>query len=136
MDAMPFDNASFDLIWSEGAVYIMGFENALKTFRPLLKNKGCIAISEICWFTDTRPNEFERFWNDNYSEMKTQKQKIRDIENVGYELIDSFKLPQHCWITNYYEPIEKIIPDYLSKYKNSSEALAMVEEHKNEFELY
>jgi len=37
---MEFESESFDVIWSEGALNLMGFENGLKvcrTMRPLSK---------------------------------------------------------------------------------------------------
>lgn len=40
MDDLPFEKESFDLIWSEGAVYNMGFENGLKYLHPFLKKNG------------------------------------------------------------------------------------------------
>jgi len=33
MQALPFREASFDLIWSEGAVYVMGFDAGLAQWR-------------------------------------------------------------------------------------------------------
>ena len=36
MAALPFEPSSFDVLWSEGAAYIMGVGAALKAWRPLL----------------------------------------------------------------------------------------------------
>ena len=36
MRDLPFEPGSFDLLWSEGAAYIMGISEALAAWRPLL----------------------------------------------------------------------------------------------------
>ena len=46
MTALDFPAASFDLIWSEGAIYIMGFETGLRAWRPLLRAGGFLAVTE------------------------------------------------------------------------------------------
>ncbi len=40
MDALPFEKEQFDLIWSEGAIFIMGFEQGLNAWKPLVKKGG------------------------------------------------------------------------------------------------
>ena len=40
MAALAFEADRFDLIWAEGSAYIMGVENALKTWKRLLKSRG------------------------------------------------------------------------------------------------
>ena len=62
MDNLTFDENSFDVIWSEGAVYNIGFEKGLTLWRKYLKDNGYIAVSEISWLTDTRPEEIEQYW--------------------------------------------------------------------------
>lgn len=37
MDDLPFGKESLDLIWSEGAIYNIGFERGLKEWRDYLK---------------------------------------------------------------------------------------------------
>lgn len=46
MRALPFDPGTIDVLWCQGAAYIMGVPNALTTWRPLLKTGGCIALTE------------------------------------------------------------------------------------------
>ena len=37
--------SSFDVIWSEGAIYIMGFERGLRAWRPLVRTGGYVVVS-------------------------------------------------------------------------------------------
>ena len=57
MDNLPFQEGELDLIWSEGAIYNIGFERGLNEWRKYLKPGGYIAVSESSWFTDERPAE-------------------------------------------------------------------------------
>jgi cyclopropane fatty-acyl-phospholipid synthase-like methyltransferase len=46
MHEMDFAPELFDLVWSEGAIYIMGFEQGFKACRPFLKPGGYMAVTE------------------------------------------------------------------------------------------
>jgi SAM-dependent methyltransferase len=46
MDNLPFEPGQFDLIWSEGAIFIMGFEQGLTAWRQLVKRGGCLVVSD------------------------------------------------------------------------------------------
>ncbi|MCW5587768.1 MAG: class I SAM-dependent methyltransferase, partial [Chromatiales bacterium] len=62
MDALPFEEQSFDAIWSEGAIYNIGFANGIKAWRRFLKPDGILAVSELTWLTQARPAELEQHW--------------------------------------------------------------------------
>ena len=57
MDALPFGEEELDLIWSEGAIYNIGFERGLNEWRKYLKTGGYVTVSESSWFTEERPAE-------------------------------------------------------------------------------
>ena len=61
MDALPFGEEELDLIWSEGAIYNIGFERGLNEWRKYLKTGGYVAVSESSWFTEERPAEIHDF---------------------------------------------------------------------------
>ncbi|MEN8251750.1 MAG: class I SAM-dependent methyltransferase [Bacteroidota bacterium] len=136
MDNLPFDNEEFDIIWSEGAIYNMGFEAGIKKWRSYLKPGGFLAVSEISWITDSRPKEVEEYWNKEYPQIDTASNKIRILESNGYSPVAHFILPQYCWINNYYEPLENRLPDFIEKYKNSELAKNIVELEKEEIKTY
>ena len=62
MDALPFQEEELDLIWSEGAIYNIGFERGMNEWNKFLKKNGFIAVTEASWFTPERPSEIEDFW--------------------------------------------------------------------------
>jgi SAM-dependent methyltransferase len=136
MEKLSFAEGSLDLIWSEGAIYNMGYEKGLKYWHKFLKNKGYIAVSEICWLRSNPPKELVDFWKDAYSEMDFISSKIKIMEEAGYAPIGFFSLPERCWIENYYEPANLGIPDFLNRHAHSDVAKRVVKEHWDEIGLY
>ena len=136
MDDLPFAPNSLDLIWSEGAVYIMGFEKGISYWHQFLKPGGFLAVSEITWLTEHRPKKLEDYWKAAYPEIDTATNKIAQLERNGYTVVDYFMLPKSCWLENYYQPLEKATAAFLARHHNSAAAKEVVEENKIEHELY
>ena len=65
MDALPFEEQSFDAIWSEGAIYNIGFANGIKAWRRFLKPDGILAVSELKWLMQARPAELGQHYCDD-----------------------------------------------------------------------
>jgi len=136
MEDLPFDNEEFDIIWSEGAIYNMGFEAGIKKWKDYLKTGGYLAVSEITWITNSRPKEIEEHWNSEYPEIDTASNKIRKLEENGYSPVGYFILAQNSWIDNYYKPIEKQFSAFLGKHNNSEVARNIVDLEKEEIRKY
>ena len=66
MHELPFEDGAFDLLWSEGAIYIMGFDAGLSAWRRLLEPGGYLVVSEACWFRPEPPAELAQFWAEGY----------------------------------------------------------------------
>ena len=79
MDDLPFGKEELDLIWSEGAIYNIGFQHGLHTWREYLRKGGYVAVSEVSWFTDKRPAEINDFWLDAYPEIDTIPNKVAQM---------------------------------------------------------
>ena len=69
MDALPFEEGSFDAIWAEGAIYNIGFERGIKAWRHFLKPGGILAVSELTWLTQERPAELQQHWMQEYPQV-------------------------------------------------------------------
>ncbi len=102
----------------------------------LFKTGGYLAVSEISWTTNSRPNEVEEHWNNEYPQIDTVSNKIRILEENGYSPVAHFILPQYCWTDNYYKPIENRFSTFLEKYKNSELAKKIVDLEKEEIKIY
>lgn len=136
MDDLPFKKGEFDLIWSEGAIYNIGFENGLKEWKEYLKIGGYLAVSEITWITQSRPEKIENFWNAEYPEIDIASNKIKQLENNGYTLVGYFYLGQDSWIENYYKPMEERFEAFLKRNDNSQLARKVVNDNQTEIDLY
>ena len=133
---MKFDVNCFDIIWSEGAAYIYGFEKALKDWQFFLKEKGYLVISELCWFKENPPKEIHNYLMSEYPVMKSVKQNKRTIDSKGLELIFHFNIPESSWWDNYYIPVEKNIDELHKKYQNDNETLELFELFRVEIEMF
>lgn len=136
MEDLPFNTEEFDIIWSEGAIYNLGFESGIKKWKDYLKTGGYLAVSEITWITTSRPKEIEEFWTQEYPEIDTASNKIRILESNNYSLAGYFYLNQDSWIENYYKPMEARFDSFLERNDSSEPAKKVVADYKNEIDLY
>lgn len=136
MESLPFSNAQFDVIWSEGAIYNMGFAAGLRAWRRFLRPGGIIAVSELTWTTAQRPAEVASHWNSEYPEIATASAKLQLVEREGYEPLGVFILPRECWEEHYYEPLRSEFPAFLERHRNTEAARQIVKAEEAEMALY
>ncbi|ETW94290.1 MAG: hypothetical protein ETSY1_35545 [Candidatus Entotheonella factor] len=127
MKALPFLKQSFDLIWSEGAAYIMGFEKALVAWKQLLKPSGCIAVSELVWLQPDPPTEVAEFFAREYPAMTDVETIVATLRSSGYELLGHFTLPDTAWWASYYTPLEAKLPSLNERYASDEDAISIIE---------
>lgn len=136
MQDLPFPSGSFDLIWSEGAAYIMEFGSALRNWRSLLTRKGSLVVSEITWILPDPPNEVLTFWQNEYPEMQGLEDNIGLLMQMGYRPIAHYLLPADAWWTHYYTPLEQRINRLRSHYADNADALKVLASHQQEIDLF
>lgn len=136
MENLPFSENEIDLIWSEGAIYNIGYEKGLYEWHKFLKKGGYIAVSEASWFTDERPEEIESFWMDAYPQIDTIPNKVAQMQKAGYIPVATFILPENCWTDNYYSQQVTVQEYFLKKYPGNETAEALVAEQRHESLLY
>ncbi|MEW6497943.1 MAG: class I SAM-dependent methyltransferase [Cyanobacteriota bacterium] len=132
MFSLEFEAHSFDLIWSEGAIYIIGFEQGLKTWKPLLKPGGYLVVSELSWLKLNPPQEVREYWATNYPAMNSIEDNLKLIEAAGYRKISHFILPESAWWDDYYTPLEQRITLLRNQYKDD----AILQEEEQEIDFY
>jgi len=136
MENLPFRKDEFDLIWSEGAIYHIGFERGLKEWRRFLKKGGYIAVSENTWFTDERPEEIQEFWNKAYHEIDTIPNKVAQMQKNGYMTIATFILPENCWTEHFFPAFDAVQEIFLKKYAGNQAAENFIKHEQHVKELY
>lgn len=136
MDNLPFQDEGLDLIWSEGAIYNIGFERGLTEWRRFLKKGGYLAVTEASWFTPERPAEIEQFWLDAYPEIDTIPSKVAIMQKAGYIPVATFILPENCWTEHFYAPQVPAQKLFMEKYADNLNAKRLVENLQHEAQLY
>ncbi len=136
MDNLPFQKESLDLIWSEGAIYNIGFERGLNEWREFLKTGGYVVVSEASWFTEERPVEIQEFWQDAYPGIDTIPNKVAQMQKAGFVPVASFILPENCWIEHFYVPQVEADRIFLEKNSGNKAAEEFVANQRHEANLY
>ena len=132
---MDFADASFDLIWSEGAIYIAGFAAGLCAWRRFLKAGGWVAVSELTWLEPDPPAEAVAFWARSYPGMRSIERNCRIVAEAGYLDTDGFVLPVQDW-NNYYGPAERRVAELREKYADDREVIAILDRACREHDLF
>ncbi len=116
MDALPLSDGEFDVIWSEGAIYNMGFEAGVYAWNRFLKPGGKLIVSEITWLSATRPIDLQSHREREYPQIYVASSKIGILERHVYSPEAYFFLPTHCWLENYYRPIQSRLEEFLERH--------------------
>jgi SAM-dependent methyltransferase len=136
MEDLPFRDGELDLIWSEGAIYNIGFERGLNEWRKFLKPNGYIAVSEASWFTEERPDEINEFWLDAYPEIETVSNNLALMQKAGFIPVATFILPDICWTKHFFEPQESLQEAFLKQYEGNQTVREFIENQRHEAQLY
>ncbi|MFP8875092.1 MAG: class I SAM-dependent methyltransferase [Myxococcota bacterium] len=134
MAELPYEDESFDLLWSEGAIYNIGFQDGLAGWRRLLRPGCAVAVTEVTWLMDTPPEPIRIFWDANYPAMQSLEDNHRAVAEAGYTLLGSFVLPDREWWDDYYAPLEERI-EPLRCERDDPAWIAAFDAHENELAI-
>jgi cyclopropane fatty-acyl-phospholipid synthase-like methyltransferase len=136
MDALPFEKESFDLIWSEGAIFIVGFEKGLSLWKPFLKKGGCMVVSDADWFEPNPPEELMKWWeSEGYVPVSEEEMKER-VKRAGLRLVSTFRLPEEGWWENYHVPMLARIAELRKTHDSDPEAAGIMDALEHEADMY
>lgn len=136
MFSLDFPDHSFDLLWSEGAIYILGFERGLREWQRLLEPGGALAVTEVSWLVDAPPAEAWDFWQREYPQIQTVQHNLEIIARCGYQLLGHFTLPQSAWWDQYYTPLQARVEMLRLKYAADAQALSLLDATQEEINIY
>lgn len=94
---IDFPNETFDIVWAEGSIWIIGFKKGLEEWRRLLKPKGFLVV---------------------HDSVKTVLNELDILSSLGYDLINHFELPEDAWLKEYAIPLERLIKEQKKKTKD------------------
>ncbi len=132
---MDFQDSTFDIIWSEGSIFVMGFRNGLKKCHQLLKEKGYFVVSEVVLLLPHIPEQLKEFWDEEYPDIKDIKSNISMIRKEGFDLINHFTLPKSAWI-DFYSQMNKRLKILMKKYYDNKIAIEVLNKFEKEMIIY
>lgn len=136
MADLPFADESLDVIWSEGAIYHLGFAAGIAAWRRFLRPGGMLVVSEITWLSAQRPAELTAHWTAEYPQIATASANLAHLEAQGYRPEGYFVMPPRCWLDHYYLPLAAGFDDFLDRHGHSEDAVALVDAEQAEMDLY
>jgi len=112
---MEFPEESFDIIWAEGSIHVIGFERGLQEWKQFLKPNGFMVV---------------------HDEKGNIQEKMEQISICGYELLDYFMLNVDLWWTEYFVPLKRLVDDARIKYADDPKALAEADNGQWELDMF
>jgi ribosome biogenesis GTPase / thiamine phosphate phosphatase len=136
MAELDLPRRSFDLIWSEGSAYSMGVRKALLAWRSFLAPGGYLAVSELTWLTPDAPRDCKQFFASEYPAMTDMETNVEMMKACGYEVIETFTLPDSAWWEPYYGPLENRLTEYEERCADDPETIAVIEIGRTEIDMF
>ncbi len=127
---------SFELIWSEGALYQICIESALLICHGLLRPGGYLAFTDAVWRKDNPPPEIKTSFDFDYPAMGTVADVLTAIDKTGLSLEGHFSLPNEAWWDDYYTPMERRMGEMRAKYASDADALGVLDQLAQEPEMH
>lgn len=112
---MKFPDESFDIIWTEGAIYPVGFKKGLREWRRFLKPGGFLAV---------------------HDEQGNIGEKLGQIPDCGYELLGHFLLSKETWWKEYFAPLEKLVADYQKEFTDNLKIPEEIQQARSELDMF
>ena len=136
MRRLDFAPGSFDLIWCEGAIYVVGFEAGLRDWRRLLAPGGHIVVTEVCWTKPDPPPECAAFWAQEYPAIRDAPARLAAIGACGYETVGHFAMPPVSWWTDYYRPLQQNILAFRERHRDEPDAHELAGQVQREIDIW
>lgn len=135
MANLEFPPERFDLLWSEAAIYNMGFSRGLQAWKQFLKPGGYLVVSEAVWLKDNPPPDVRTFWEE-YPAMTTIQANLETIRACGYTVLGHFTLSEAAWWDHFYTPMVERLDVLRARYQGDAEAMEVIEQSQRETEIY
>lgn len=136
MHKLGLPPASFDVVWCEGAIYVVGFEAGLREWRQLLAPGGHVAVTDVCWRKPDPPAECAAFWKQEYPAIDDVDARLRAIGECGYEPVAHFPLPASAWWDDYYRPLQQKILQFRVRHDGETDAAQLADCVQREIEMW
>ncbi len=137
MKALGLPPASFDLVWCEGAIFVLGFETGLRTFGPLLRDPGVVVLTEATWLQPVEqvPSDVRAFWTEAYPAITDVEGNLALARRAGFAPLAHFTLPEEGWAA-YVDPLEAHMNEVLAANPGDPDAEEAARRERREFAMF
>ena len=115
MTDMQFRDNSFDIVWCEGAIYVIGFDEGLRSWRRFIRPKGFLVV---------------------HARIVDVEKRLDSIPTHGYSLLNRFTVSKEAWWDDYYGPMENLVDGLRHRYQNYPDALTMLDKVQKEVDEF
>jgi len=136
MQHPPFSRGTFDVLWSEGAIHIVGLDRGLPMFRPYLRPAGFLVIHEMCWLRPDPPPAIRDRWQPAFPEIGNVDDYVARIPSWGFKLLAHFTLPEDFWWNEYYGLLSDRIQVLRKRHAGDQAAQKVLDREQQEVDLY
>jgi SAM-dependent methyltransferase len=133
---MDFPDETFDIVWSEGSIHTVGFEQGLGAWRRLVKPAGFVVVHDGVRPQGELPPELRERWHGAYQNIKTEDEYIDAVAAQGYVLVGRFRVPADVWWDEYFVPLAERIRALRERYAADAEACAVLDQEEEEIGLF
>lgn len=105
---LPLAPDSLDLIWCEGAAFVLGVERSCREWAPLLRPGGWLVFSDLAWGA-APDDETKAFMAELSASPPTRDGMLAAVRAAGLEPHHTFTLPDADWWDEYYLPLGKLL---------------------------
>jgi SAM-dependent methyltransferase len=133
---MEFADESFDVIWSEGSMWVVGFERALGEWRRFIRPRGFLVVHEMAWLRPDPPSEIRSCWQLAYPGIRTASEYVEQVPEYGYDLLGHFALPEDFWLVDYFVPMVARIGELRKKHLEDQAAQSALDQEQRAADLY
>jgi SAM-dependent methyltransferase len=136
MHHLDFPPGSFDVIWCEGAIWVVGFDAGLRAWRRLLVPGGHLAVTEVCWTRSDPPPECRAFWAQEYPAIRDVSALLTTAGECGYETVGHFTLPPSSWWDDYYAPLQRNLTEFRERHRAEIDAQDLADHVQREIDMW
>jgi SAM-dependent methyltransferase len=126
---------SFDLLWSEGALYNIGIETALRLYADVARAGGYFVFTDAVWLKPDPPPDVKASFEE-YPTMGSVPDVLATIDQSAWTLVDHFLLPDEAWWDDFYTPMIGRVEELREVHAGDDEAQSILDEIAKEPEMY
>jgi SAM-dependent methyltransferase len=112
-----------DLVWAEGSLYSIGFDEGLRLCRRLLAPTGVMAVSEVAWLREHPSARVRAFWAENYAQIRDRTKLLAAVREHGFVIHGEFVLPRTDW-DGFYAPLRERVAPFAARPDPAARAAA------------